>query len=229
MRRKLAILIASAIILILLSQITVFSVLREFLETRIVLPLRGVTLETEPPSQSLRILSLTEAISQLKQENQVLREQLGAIPEKANLMPAKVIWQDENQMILSFPYSSNQSIIGQPVVWGEIYLGRVSRVGANLLVIDKPVSSGFVAKAITGGGIEGRLKGQFNQQVVFETAINNPLDSDDRIYYLEPEQGWRFLLGTVAEISRNKRLPTKQGIINYLPAKSQLSTVFVVI
>ena len=228
MRKRLLILIVLSCLLIISSRLGVFDSLRKSLEEVLVLPLRKDILPKTATSQSLKVLSLLEEIGQLEKENRVLREQLGTIPEKASLMPSQVIWQGENQMVLSFNYQQNQSLIGQPVIWGEIYLGKVSRVGSRLLTVDKPVSSGFAAQAATDTGVEGRIKGQFNQRVVFETAINNPLSSGDRIYYLEPEKGWRFLLGTVSEISRNKRLPTKQGVINYLPAKSQLSTVFVV-
>jgi len=178
---------------------------------------------------SLKVLGLTEKNRELEEENQVLRKQLGAIPEKAKLLPAQVIWQSEAEFIVEFNYANNQDLVGQPVVLGDVYLGRVLRVGKRLLVVESPVSSKFVAKGITASGQEGRLIGQFNSDVVFEVAANYSIAKNKLVYYLEPEKGWRFLLGKVSKVNQNKRLPVKQAIIDYLPSKTKLKTVFVVL
>jgi hypothetical protein len=196
------------------------------LESVIVLPLFSRTI-TES-AKSVKLQSLQEKIARLSLENRRLREQLGAIPERANLVPATVVSETPNSYFLTYPYSAKSVSVGQPVVLGEVYLGRVERSGGRMVAVEKPVSSGFEAQGRSQKGTEGRILGKFNEQVFFETGVNNRLAKGEAVYYIEPQQGWRFLLGTVAEISRDKRLPIKQALIEYLPQQATLTTVFIV-
>lgn len=229
MSRKLIIALVIFFILLLNNHYRPFRKLRSYLERQLIIPIRKATaFSQDTNNESLRILSLKEEISSLKQENQALRRQLGAIPERANLLSATVVWQSSNQYVLEFPYRRDRELIGHPVVWGEIYLGKVKRVGERLLVVQKPTSSSFVAQAENQNRTAGQILGQYNEQVVFETSVENQIAKGDRIYLLEPEHSWRFLVGTVTSISRNKRLPVKQAMIDYLPSQTSLTTVFVV-
>lgn len=204
--------------------------LRYTLEKNLVLPFKKNQYKSEKnPNQRFQILSLQEKVKTLTKENLQMREQLGAIPEKSNLQPSTVVYQSDNQYILEFGYKTDFNLINHPVILNELYLGKVIRKGANMLVVSKPVSSGFKAKAISGANTEGWLKGEFNTEVIFETATTNPLSIGEVIYILDIEHGWRFLVGKIEKIREDKRLPLKQGVIKYIPSQLKPETVFVVL
>jgi len=213
-------------LLILVNSFKPLASLRGYLERLIILPFSGVSQEQNV--SQIKVQSLREELRQLSEENERLREQLGAIPERANLFPAKVISATATDYYLSYSYPNREVVEGQPVVLGKIYLGRVERIGEQRLVVRKPTSSGFVAQGRTEKGTEGRVLGKFNEQLIFETGVNHSLEKGEAVYLIEPERGWRFLLGKVSEISRDKRQPLKQAVIDYLPQQAVLSTVFVV-
>lgn len=228
MVKKLFVLLAASLFLIFLNRTRVLWQLRSSLEKRTVLSLYRPDASLQTVSQPLHILSLEEEIRKLKSENKTLRRQLGAIPERSNLLPAHIIWEESNQYTLELPYPVNKDLKGHPVVWGDIYLGRIARLGENIVLVTKPTSSGFSAVGETQTRVKGILKGEFNEQIIFEASVNSSLSVNDTVYLLDKEHAWRFVVGRVTSVSRDKRLPVKQAVIDYLPQKSKLSTVFVV-
>jgi len=214
-------------LLILVSRFQPFLSIRSYLEKTLILPFFRISQEGRAVNL-VEVQSLREKVRKLNQENQILRRQLGAIPERSNLIPAEIIRETPSNYFLRYSYLKKSVFKGQPVVLGEVYLGRVERVGGRLLVIEKPISSGFRAEGRSEKGTEGMILGKFNEQIIFETGVNNKLEKGEAVYLIDSEHAWRFLLGTVSEISRDKRMPVKQAVINYLPAQAILTTVFVV-
>lgn len=223
------IILVFAAILILLSPLSPLSGYRQYLENKLILPLRTSLLPELQPVESLRILSLQEELQELKQENQTMREQLGAIPDKANLLVARVVWQGDHELILHYQTTNSQNLINQPVIFGEFFLGKIIRQSPNQLLVQMPVSSGFNSDGITDNNSEGEIKGKFNNQVIFEVKTDAELNKNSQVYYLDKTHAWRFLIGKIIQVNQDQRLSQQQAIIDYLPSQTRLTTVFVVI
>ncbi len=216
----------------------IFKNTRGVLEQQLVIPARSYLSELllgisekegKNIQKSLKELALEERIKELEAQNRALRKQLGSIPEKGNLYPAKVVWQTSSELMLDFSYAKNTNLIGKPVVLENIFLGRVVRQGKRLLVVEKPTSSKFSGLAETERQVAGRVKGEFNEKVIFEAPVEADLYKNEKVYYLDRENGWKFLLGEIESIDDNERLPTKQATVRYYPGKSVLKLVFVVL
>jgi hypothetical protein len=69
--------------------------LRLQLEKKLLLPFRSMQIKEKEELQTLKKRALEERIAHLSAENKVLREQLGAIPEKKSLFPVPIIWYGE--------------------------------------------------------------------------------------------------------------------------------------
>jgi len=230
MKKPILILLTTSFLIILSAQFGLLVNIQKTAEKIIVSLFTGVYKNSCQEENSLKVLGLKEQNKKLTQQNQVLRKQLGAIPEKANLLPLAVVWQSDSALMVSFNYQpKNENWQGRPVILNDVFIGKVGRIGEAILIVNSPVSSGFRAQAVSDRGAEGQVKGQFDNQVVFQTSNQNSLQKGDSIYYLEPSKGWRFLLGKVSEVDKDKRQPLKQAIIDYLPAKAKLKTVFLVI
>ncbi len=225
------------LIYILSLKTTFFSPLVRFAEQAIVVPVRRLEVkilgkkvnENEESLSSLKLLSLKEQIAQLQKENASLREQLGAIPEKSTLYPVQVIWETDTELFVSLPYKPKHSLVGQPVVYGEVLVGMVIRQGESVAVIRKPIFSGFKANAVTDRQTKGIIQGQFNERLVFATELSASVASSDSVYYVDPVNGWNFLVGKVKKIERNERLPTKSAVIDYQLDSLLLKTIFIVL
>jgi len=231
MNKKTFILIITVVcLLILFINPKIFQSARQAFEQTLIIPVRRLTQgEIEESTTPLKLLSLKEKNQKLKKENQVLRKQLGAIPFKSRLYPAEVIWQSDTQYIVNFPYVDKQKIVANPVVWQEQFLGTVFRQGESMLYIRKPTHSSFQGEGISDQQTEGKIKGQFNHQVIFETNSDNQLSKGDQIYLVDHNRGVRFLVGKITRIEKDERLPVKQGVIEYIPRNLKLQTVFIVI
>ena len=203
--------------------------MRLFLEQNLVMPLRIKLAPALKPESSLKVLSLEEQIKQLKAENKLMREQLGAIPERANLLPAKVIWQSDSEFMLAYQPSGKIDLMGSPVVLGELFLGIVTRQSPSFLMVKMPISSSFVSEAITGQNTQGKIKGQFNNQVLFETESKQALLKNNRVYYLDKQKGYRLYLGKISQVNQDKRLAIQQALVDFEAAQTQLQTVFIVL
>lgn len=177
----------------------------------------------------LKVLSLNEQVKKLKAENNILREQLGAIPPLTRLYPAEIIWQSDTQYILNFSYNLHTKLVGKAVVWQEIFLGYVQRQGQYLLVVEKPISSNFLGVGITNSNVQGKVSGEYNHDLMFKVNQASKLTLGNSVYLVDQENGLKLLLGKVKKITQDKRLPVKTGLIDYLPLNTQLSTVFIVI
>jgi len=221
--------LAVSVILILFSPLSPLQSLRSELESRFLLPLRASLRPKLKPIESLRILSLQEELQELKQENQAMREQLGAIPDKANLLVARVVWQGDHELILHYQTANSQNLINRPVIFGEFFLGKIIRQSLNQLLVQMPVSSGFNSDGITDNNSEGEIKGKFNNQVIFEVKTDAKLNKNNQVYYLDKTHAWRFLIGKINQIKQDERLSKQQAVIDYLPQQTQLKTVFVVL
>lgn len=238
LKRILIILLLSLLIFVVSTKSKVFTNIRETAEEKLVIPSRfylsrlmlGMSGEEGYAlRKGLKELSLEEKVKELEKENKILRRQLGSIPEKANLYPADVVWQTSSELMLYFPYETDVNLVGRPVVLENIFLGKVIRHGKKLLVVAKPTSSDFNSFGESENGVSGRIRGEFNERVFFEAPTETKLYKGETIYYLDRENGWKFLLGNIENIEDNERLPTRRASIRYSPGKSVLDVVFVVL
>lgn len=227
MRFKL--LIGLVVIAVLVWQAQAIHHLRSFLELRLVIPFQQRLQPDLQSVNSLKTQALEEEVRQLKKENQVMRRQLGDIPDKARLLVARVIWQGDHELVLSYQVQNPVKLVGRPVVVGEMLVGQIVRQSPGMLAVSLPVSSGFSGLGITESRIEGKLTGKFNSQVVFSVDRDLPLRAHTKVYFLDKEHGWRFLLGKVNQIQQDQRLSQQQAIVDFLPKQTQLTTVFVVL
>ncbi len=202
--------------------------IRGSLEKNLVTPIRlALRLERNDGSMPLRMSSLEEKVRRLTEENRILRDQLGAIPEKSRLYPLEVIWSSPAELIVSFPYDKNGPLSDSPIVWGELYVGRVEREGRHMLYVKKPTAANFKAPGKTDREVRGNLRGEYGEQIIFETDIREVLKTGDSVFVIDEKGGWTFLLGKVASIKKDERLPVQRAVVSYAGEKDLPATVFI--
>jgi hypothetical protein len=227
MLNRILILLAVILAVLFFSNKSVLQSIRSSVEKKIVLPFRNIGLKDKKQEKSLRVGALEEKIRVLSAENKTLRTQLGAIPERHSLYPTRIIWYSEANFELSFPYQIKKNLTGKAVVWEEMFVGFVKRHNGNMLYIEQPLSSNFTSLALSDRKTKGTVKGNFNQEVYFETEQKESLAVGDRVYVIDKEDGLQYFLGLVKNVENDKRLPVKRGIIDYLFSPKIVSTVFV--
>ncbi len=202
------------LVVFFLSGKAIFEEPRVFIETNLTIPARNILgFKTPENSKTIKIASLEEEVNKLKEENELLRSQLGSIPSKSHLYPVRIIWQTNTEYYLAFNYPNIKKLNNNPLVYKNIFLGTVSKAQGNTVVVKKPNHSLFTAIAKTESEVVGKLKGQFNEQIIYETDVKNELTKNSSIYYIDPDNGWIFLVGKVKNLVENKRLPVKTAVV----------------
>lgn len=213
-----------------LSDKSFFSDSRKLIENNLTIPARNIfNFKNTENSKAIKVAGLEEKIKELKEENELLRSQLGSIPSKSHLFPVKIIWETANEYYLAFNYPNIENLKNNPLIYQNIFLGTVSKAQGNTVVVKKPNHSQFLAMAKTEAAVVGKLKGQYNEHIIFETDIKSKLTKDSRIYYIDPTNGWIFLVGKIRNLVENKRLPVKSAIITSAAEGVLLKQAFIVL
>ncbi|MCR4329467.1 MAG: hypothetical protein NUV65_02895 [Candidatus Roizmanbacteria bacterium] len=167
--------------------------------------------------KSLSELANKEKIRTLIKENAQLKVQLGFIPEKANLMPVRVLWSNGTHYTITFdlPKKNTYSIVGVPVIYKDILVGTILRASGEVAVFQQVSDASFEHKGVTDRGVKGTIKGGFGQEVVFEAPVDTIITKGDRLFAIDEKKGWRFLVGTVQAVDATKNLPTQSARITY--------------
>lgn len=160
-------------------------------------------------SDCTRCRSEKERIAQLEEDNIQLRRELGTIPEKSDMLPARVIWVQGSNYTLAFEKTEKSSLIkkGTPVVIGSVLLGTVVRNSSTLVVMQSVHDSNYRGKAKTEAGVQGELIGDFGQELTFRFPIGSKVVKDQRVYAVFPDRGWQFLVGTINVVSKDRSKP----------------------
>lgn len=225
----------AAIALYFIFSLNIVVPLRTFINSSLVIPLRELSGYVPKTSQQklaqtkVTLESKNREIAQLKQENKTMRKQLGSIPEKTALTPVTVIGSTDTELFVSSKNTFSRSIVGAPVILEDVFVGTVLRKSENMFVIQKPLSAHFTGEGETAGGVTGKVRGEFNESVVFETGVEEAVSVGELVYLVNREQGFRAVLGKVVRIEKNARLPTKKAYVEYTPDRIKLRTVFLVL
>jgi len=179
--------------------------------------------------EKLSELATNEKMRILVKENKQLKAQLGFIPEKANLIPVRVLWSSGTHytITLDLPEKNTYTVIGSPVIHKDILVGTILRASGDVAVLQQVSDASFEHKGITDRGIKGIIKGGFGQEVVFEAPVDTSIKNGDRLFAIDEKKGWRFLVGTVQNVDAAKNLPTQTARITYFASTVPSHLLFV--
>jgi len=179
--------------------------------------------------KSLLELANNEKIRTLSNENEQLKAQLGFIPEKADLIPVRVLWSNGTHYILTLQQhaKSSYNVVGSPVVYKDILVGTIVRASNTIAVLQQVSDAAFEQKGITERGVKGTIRGGFGQEVLFDTLVDESVKKGDRVFAVDEEKGWRFLVGTIQTVDAEKNLPTQTARILYFASVVPHSLLFI--
>lgn len=172
-------------------------------------------------------------LKKFKEENTVLKSQLGFKTAKQSLIPASIIGVDPkflNSQLLLDVGSRDQVRKGDIVVFQNILLGRISAVNdtsSTLTLLSDPDTK---IPAITDAGVEGLLKGDFGNTVKLSKV---PIDQNLRIGQMIFTSGQasfpkNLVLGKVGDIEKNPSEIFQQSQVVPLVAAKDLKIVFII-
>ena len=204
---------------------------RSFVEKTFLIPVFSYVNPQEQRNQEQKLseLATKEKIRALSKENEQLKAQLGFIPEKANLLPVRVLWSNGTHYTITFNLDRKDEYItvGSPVIYKDILVGTVLRVSDTIAVLQQVSDASFEHKGITDRGAKGTIKGGFGQEVLFEAPVDTIVKKNDRIFAVDETKGWRFLVGTVQTVDATKNLPTQSVRITYFASTVPSDLLFV--
>lgn len=179
--------------------------------------------------KTLSELANTEKIRALSRENEQLKAQLGFIPEKADLIPVRVLWSNGTHYTLALQRhtKSSYNVVGSPVVYKDIFVGTILRASNTIAVLQQVSDAAFEQKGITDRGVKGTIRGGFGQEVLFDAPVDKSIKKGDRVFVVEEKKGWRFLVGTVQTVDVEKNLPTQTARILYFAFVVPQSLLFI--
>jgi hypothetical protein len=177
----------------------------------------------------MKLQNALAELSDLQVENNVLKKQLGFIPERKKLLAVEIISSTEKEYYLSFPYEKLTNLVDKEIIYENQYLGKIIRQGSNVLVAKKPVASDFVAKGQTETQAQGWIKGEYNDLLYLETTWEEKIHQGDLVYLVSQENSFLYLLGKINQIKTNERQSLRRGYIDYLPQKLNLKYCFIVL
>ncbi len=217
----------------LLVAVLIVGALRASIEKKAVVGLlHALYLRVYPfPSSNVCLVNRAqqEELHMLREENTELRSELGTIPDKADLLPARVIWVAGSQYTISYTETQKNHLIkqGTPVIYGDILLGNVIRNSSTMAVVRSVHDSGYKSEARTQRGVQGSLVGGFGQELMFQFPVSSPVRLGDRVYAVYPQQGWQFLVGTILAVSPDRSKPIREARVESVaPAAAGQKTVF---
>lgn len=204
--------------------------IRSFIEINLIenIFFKKQTVSEKHDLSKLLKLAKSRELTTLKEENKILRRQLGAIPEKQDLYPAYVVLNRTKEYFLNFPYEIEEKLIGKTVIFENYFIGRVIRQSSRMLVVEKPFSAGFNGEGISAGRTLGKIKGEYNENLIFEIPFQDKVTVGEDVYLLEKDNGARYLLGKIIKVTSLERQSIKKAEIDYLPKKINLKIVFLV-
>lgn len=184
--------------------------------------------------------SLSSEVASLrddKNQNQILREQLGLIPkEKFNLEASFVIGQDSERYegwILIDKGSSSGIKEGMPViVSNSILVGKISEVYGSSSRVKLLTDSSSVINAIdTETNAKGIIRGEYGLGIILDLVSQNDIiNSGDTVATsgLGGDFPRGLLIGKIQEIKSTEDKLFQQAVITMRSRYSKLDVVFVV-
>lgn len=180
----------------------------------------------------LRVLELTATKNEadaLRQENDQLRKQLGAIvTHSKTLLPAPVLG---GSLALELAVGTNAGIKeGQSVVYLDNLVGRVKRVTPQASFVELPVSP-LARIPVKIGKARGLVSGQYNFSMILDrVAQNEEIQANDLV--LTSGEGGSFLadliVGKITKIISNETDLFQKAEIKPLIDYQDLTLAFVI-
>lgn len=184
------------------------------------------------------LLSKASELSELKNENRVLRDQLGVDTPVKNkkLLSAKIIgipYDNENSEVLIDLGSSDGLKLGDQVIYQNFLVGSVIDIfehRSTVVMVTSPKLSVAVVDQSQNGRAKGIVTGNFGTSLFMDRILP---DEDIRVGDIIVSSGQDsvfapgLLIGTVIEVSEVKSEPLKRAKLETLINLNKLETVFV--
>lgn len=166
--------------------------------------------------------------AELKNENQVLKKQLGIeIPRDKKIVLTKVIDAYGGVMRLQIPQQEINIPIGTKVISEKILVGKVQKVDHDYITVLLPTNNEFteIGESLNNS-VKGLIKGGFLTEVYLEKVlIDQKLDISDKVIN-QPEG---FLVGEIISVEKKDQELFQKAKLKPFINYYQLSEVFLVL
>ena len=194
--------------------------------------LRGKNLDLE--EENAKLFAENAKLSLLEEENEALRNQLGAVSTKdQELIVAKVIGESpvvSKKLLLIDKGEIHGIKKGMVVVVGNIYFGEIYSVSPRTSSIQLVSDPENKIPAITDKKVKGIAVGQFSAEVELTNLVQGDKLNEGDIVYTTGEGGYPsgLVIGKIKEIKKVEKDLFQKGVVELLINPSSLSIVFVV-
>lgn len=188
-------------------------------------------LEKDLKNKKQEIISLTEEIKILKEENRSLRKQLETpLPPQWEYLDAKVI--GFNHGLTIDKGKNNQLTIGQIVLIGSLLVGQIREVSQNQSLVYLPTdSSSKIPVYLSQTKAQGILVGQYGTKAMLINVLQEDRLVAGDLILTTGEAGFPrgLLIGKISKINKKASDIYQQAEVELLLSYPELETVFVLV
>lgn len=188
-------------------------------------------------AEKQELLAKNAKLSDVENENTILRQQLEILPrEKYNLMAANIVSQDPHGMgnWIEVDKGINDGVsVGMSVIVSKgILLGRVQEVSAGSSKIILLTNSKSMVNSMTSSnGTKGIVKGEYGLGIIFDMVLQSDsiqVGDDVVTSGIGGEFPRGFFVGVIQEIHSSDDNLFQQAVISSPVQVSKLQMVFIV-
>jgi rod shape-determining protein MreC len=187
--------------------------------------------------ENQQLLSENVMLHDMKNENAILREQIGLLPrDQYNLTAASVVSQDPNGISnwLEIDKGSNDGITdGMPVIVSKgILIGKVQNVSSNksqVMLLTNPKST--VNVITTNSGAKGVAKGEYGTKIILDMVLQtDSINVGDSVVTsgISGEIPRGLYVGVIQEIHQSGDYLFQQAILATPLQNAKTQIVFVI-
>ncbi len=183
------------------------------------------------------LLARNAMLSDVENENTILREQISTLPrEKYDLLAANIVSQDPNGMgnWLEIDKGSDDGLsVGMSVIISKgILLGRIQEISASSSKIILLTNSKSTVNAMTSNnGTKGIVKGEYGLGIILDMVLQtDPIQIGDNVVTsgIGGEFPRGLFVGVIQEVHNSDDNLFQQAVISSPVQVSRLQMVFVV-
>jgi cell shape-determining protein MreC len=177
----------------------------------------------------------------LKEENESLKRQISLGGSNSAYVMAKVLSGGDYEIIRINKGESSGIAVGDVVVWGNMFVGIVTRVDREGSLVRLPSSnSSNLEVVIVRGGIEearvldnfnalskGVVKGSLDGIRIENMSMEADLKNGDVVIVNDTKVGEYLVLGYLVGLSENPAATSRSGYVSTIVDYDKLITVFV--
>ena len=177
----------------------------------------------------------------LEEENEALRKQIALRDVDQKYVMAKVLGDQDNELLRLHRGEKDGIAVGDIVVLGNMFVGTIVGVDSRGSLVRTPINRGSSLEVIVvSGSIEevratestailtkGVVKGSSDGIIIENMSMNADLKKDNIVVVNDPRVGEYLVLGYLQDISENPAATSRSGFVSPIVDYDKLITVFV--